>query len=75
MIKFKAKSKDGNTLVGLGLSEGNIKRLKAKQPILIRGTELNIDHDISIMYGETEESLKEELKEYFTYDCKIEDHR
>lgn len=57
MVKFIANSEGGKKLVGLGLTEENVKRLKKGEPILIKGLELDLDFDIGIFYGETEAQI------------------
>lgn len=63
MIKFLVNGKNGGQLVGLGLSEGNIKNLKEGKPILIKLDELGIEGiDVLIHYGETEEAIVEDFR-------------
>lgn len=59
MIKAKADAGD-RTLWLFGLSRGNINRLMAGQPILIRGNDLGLEKpvDITIIFGETEEDME-----------------
>lgn len=66
MIKFVANSDSGRTLIGLGLSAGNLQRLKEGKPIHIHFEEINLPWNASlmIMYGDTEDAMKEELKEF-----------
>lgn len=45
----------------LGLSDGNIGRLRKDQPIHIFGAELGLQHDIVICWGETEGVIAEKL--------------
>jgi hypothetical protein len=66
MIKFTAKTATHGTLIGLGISAGNITRLKEGKPIHVNLAELNLPWrgEIMIMYGETENDIQEELKEF-----------
>jgi hypothetical protein len=68
MIKFSSNIND-KRLLGLGLSDENIKRLTKGQPILIRDNELQKltgwEGYILIMHGKTEEAMEQELREYF----------
>lgn len=66
MIKFTSSGQDGRTLVGLGLSAGNIQRLKEGKPIHVHFEELNLPYkiDLMIMYGETEQELTKELRPF-----------
>lgn len=58
MIKFVA-----DTMIGLGLSEENIKRLKKGSPIMIKASALKIERDIFICYGKTELDILSHLKQ------------
>lgn len=61
MIKF-ISHRGARKLLGIGLSQGNVDRLKKKQPVWITGEEVGISNlDIMIMYGETEQSIADEL--------------
>lgn len=67
MIKFRMREVKGEPVViGLGLSEENVKRLKRNMPIYIRGKDILIDHDIVIFYGATEDEMKAELDKFIT---------
>lgn len=78
MIKFTGKSPTGKIL-GLGLSEENIKRLKTGQPIHLWVAEFMPQMDeiteILILYGETEEAIAENLSDLMTQDTIIKDER
>jgi hypothetical protein len=57
MIKFKA-----NKLIGIGLSDSNLKKLKS-QPIKFNLKEVGgPDYDFFIFNGKTEASMKRELE-------------
>lgn len=57
MIKFTSTGKK-TTLIGLGISEENVRRLKNAQPILVKGTELGFEWlEIIIFYGRDEQEL------------------
>lgn len=63
MIKFRKENNNGVTLLGFGLSEENIKRLKQGEPIYFHLDELGIEgHDVLITYGETEDKIMEDMK-------------
>lgn len=68
MIKFAGSTGDGRKLIGIGLSAGNVKNLQAGQPIHIHLEELGLTWkgDIIVMYGETEQSLRESLSDLIT---------
>lgn len=60
MIKFR-----GGNLIGFGLSEGNIKKLKKGQTIAIDMDEMGFPGiKALILYGNTEEDIQRELSEF-----------
>lgn len=61
MVKFGATLPDGRKLIGLGISAENVKLLKQGRPILVRGAEMDLECDITIFYGETEEDMKKDI--------------
>lgn len=75
MIKFTAdnKNKEDGTMIGLGLSEENIKRLKAGRTIIIQLKEMGLptNDEILIFYGQTEAIMKKALEKYIDQDTKI----
>lgn len=53
-------------LIILGLSEGNIRKLKADEPVFIdadRDPELGFEQDVAIVYGETEAAIVQGLRD------------
>ena len=69
MIKFKTIV-NGKVLVGFGISEDNVKRLKEGMPIAINTEECKRlfgvdDTMVTILYGKTENDIKEELSKHF----------
>lgn len=67
MIKAAILKKDGGRVLLFGLSKENLKRLQKDQPIHIFLSELgNYSKDeIVIMYGETEQTITDDLKKMF----------
>lgn len=61
MIKLKGE-RGNRPFIMLGLSAGNIERLKQGKPVQILKEELGIGFDIGIMYGETEQAIVDELR-------------
>ena len=58
---IKMMSKDGKS-VFFGLSEMNLQLLRARKPIVFAGDEVGFPgFQICIFYGDTEESMSEEL--------------
>ena len=73
MIKFKTSNKNGERqLIGLGLSDGNIKLLRQHKPILINGQELGLDQDIVILWAKTEMELLNQVRQWFVEDFEKE---
>lgn len=64
MVKFMGELDGGKRkLIGLGLSEENVKHLRNGEPILVKGDEIGFSSvDIAVFYGETEEKMCEDLK-------------
>lgn len=54
----------GREVVFLGLAFENLNRLREGEPILIRGEDLKIDHDIMIHAGKNEASILAELRQH-----------
>ena len=74
MIKFTATTGDGNRLIGIGLSDGNLERLGKRQPIKIDGESIGIEGlEILIFSGKTEESMASGLAEMITADTVVHD--
>lgn len=64
MIKTLINAPNGTKIVGLGLSEGNIQKLKSGQPVYLHLDELGIEGiDVLIHYGKTEEAIITEFQE------------
>lgn len=64
VIKASAKSKSGGHLCLIGLSTGNLRLLQQGRPIAFELREAGIDLDVEIliMWGETEEAIVAELR-------------
>lgn len=66
MIKGKLETKDGRDVLFLGLSQENLSRLVADEPMRIQGAELASIGlpavDVVIMYGTTEAAIVEQLR-------------
>lgn len=74
MIKFSSSRGKNGFLIGFGLSEENIKRLKEGQPICVDMTEIGFSEGSAlIFYGETEEAMALQSQEagFITPDTKI----
>jgi hypothetical protein len=69
MIKFTAV-KDGKLLIGLGLSEENIKRLRKGNPIVVDLADLGITFkaEVFIFTGKNEKTMKKDLEQFIAFD-------
>ena len=63
MIKFLAGKDTKRQVIGLGLSEENVVRLRQGRPIHVDLLELGLpwQAEVLIFYGVTEQALREEL--------------
>lgn len=65
MLKMRTKLSDGRELLILGLSQVNLDRLKADQPIAFHGDTVGLPGlEIMIFAGETEQSMARDLAEF-----------
>lgn len=76
MVKF-SYSKDDKLVIGLGITEENIHRLKEGMPIYISPEEVKeltgeaVDANILIMYGKTAEDIAMQLSPFISDQTKI----
>ncbi len=56
---IKAKLNNGDLL--FGLSKINIQKLQEGKPIIVKGKDMNLNFDVVITFGETEEDIYREL--------------
>jgi hypothetical protein len=61
MIKARLTQDDGTTAIILGLSEENVRQLKAGKPIMFDADIFGVDGNVYITYGETEERICRDL--------------
>lgn len=61
MIKAKITKQNGKQVILLGIDKENVKRLRKNKPIYIKGSDLLIDDDICIAYGNTLEDIMKEF--------------
>lgn len=72
MVKFKAEGKGGRPLYGLGLTEENVKRLVAGNPIHIHGEQMGFGaQDLMIFFGKDEEAIKKDLSEFIGTETEV----
>lgn len=65
MVRFEMVGTNGRQIIGLGLSDENIKRLKDKQPIYFSLEEFGFEESsVVIMWGKTEGEIAAELTEF-----------
>jgi hypothetical protein len=75
MIKMRGTN-GKRQMILLGLSEGNLMRLREKKPIVIHGEEMRMPNlDIIICWGETEDTLAKELAHMIGPETVRRDHR
>lgn len=74
MIKATGTADDGSDVVMLGVSEENVKRLVAGDPIIVRMEELGMVGNLVIFYGKTEEEMATMFKKKFDIG-EVVDHR
>jgi hypothetical protein len=73
MVRFTADAPDGKTLIGLGLSAENVKRLIAGAPISFDGKDIGLPMlDFLILFGTTEEDIGRMLKPYANKETTVE---
>ncbi len=63
MIKARSNHPTRGPLLLFGLSAENMKRLQSGQPIKINLTEMGMQGEVLIMYGQTEAAIVEELRQ------------
>lgn len=64
MIKYVKTAANGRKLIAFGLSEENIKRLQANDPIFLTLEDVGIEGiDIGIYSGTTEDDMAKEINE------------
>jgi hypothetical protein len=74
MLKMTASGKDGRHILVLGLSFGNLDRLRADAPdgfITVLGVELGLPVDVVIFAGETEASMAHHMRELIGPETKV----
>lgn len=65
MIKMSATNpKTGKDVLVIGLSEGNLQRLREGRPVHIHGEEWGQKFDLMICWGETDQALADEFKPF-----------
>lgn len=75
MIKFVA-GKDGKPLLGFGLSEGNIEKLRQGLPIVVDLDEMvRVEGQVVIFYAATDEALVDLVQPLMTPDVDIKEQK
>lgn len=80
MVKFVASGEGGRILIGLGLEDENIKRLKDGEPIRIRLSDLGFhgvvgNIHIMIFTGKDAESITKDLSQFINSETVIHRER
>lgn len=63
MLKARATAGRDRPLFILGLSAGNLERLRAGEPILFQGADLGLPGEFLIFFGEDEQAMIRTLQE------------
>lgn len=71
MIIAQALAPLGKKLLLIGLSEENLKRLKAGQPIYTSEKHHLPDLELFIFYGETEQKMMDVIKGFISPDAEV----
>jgi hypothetical protein len=73
MIKATGVTKDGSTLILLGLEAGNLVKLREGKPIKVRSEDLKLEgnFEILICYEDTTDKLLEKLMPYVDSTSKL----
>lgn len=69
MIKFKSATVDGRTLLGFGLSRGNLQKLLQGHPVHVNMEEMGMPGLDFMIFGDirkTDAELAEDMKEFIT---------
>lgn len=66
MIKARGKDADGYPVYFFGLSAGNIELLRKGMPIMVNLRELDGRGHVVILFGETEEAIRDEMLKHFS---------
>ena len=76
MITFSGKNNRGRPLLGFGLSEKNLEKLREGLPIHLHADEMGFAGDVLIFYGKTEDDLAKQMIEGgFVEKEVVRDHR
>lgn len=70
MIKFKGEDRKGRKLLGLGITEANVRKLKEGMPILIDEPNF-FNGTIILMYGKTEKDIAREIQPHMSPGFKL----
>jgi hypothetical protein len=76
MIKLSGYNSTTKTdMIMLGLSDGNLKRLREGKPIHIHGAEWGKSFDLVIFWGETEAAMAKMVEPYIGPDTIVRDQQ
>lgn len=56
-------TRENRQIIGLGLEEKNLEKLRQDQPILVKGESIGMPFDILIYYGKDMDTLMEMTKQ------------
>lgn len=76
MIKLGATTDKGRKLLVLGITEGNVQRLREGKPIHVHGEEMGAPGvEVVIVLGANEEALAEQFAPMIGPETDVRDHR
>lgn len=72
MIRFRATAEDGSTVIGLGITDGNIDRLRQGRPIWVEGGSVGVPGvKVVIYWGRDEYDATEQVSALLGPDTQI----
>jgi hypothetical protein len=75
MIKMTGTGPKGRPMLIIGLSEGNLGRLREGKPAIIHGEEWGQAFDLTIFWGETEDAMTKMVAPFIGPQTRVRDSR
>lgn len=76
MIKFTVKIPGEGTLIGVGITQDNIRALVDGRPLIIKGKDVAVPGvEFMVFFGTSNESMMAELKDHVGPDTEVVDLR
>jgi hypothetical protein len=65
MLRFRGHSDDGRILLGFGLSDGNLEKLRERKPIHVKLETMGVAGiDVLICWGPTEQAIADDIQRH-----------